>query len=283
MSEWQMNVVSLVGKVCVSPGGKRRKGPPPISPTELFGGTNASCSHNSGLCRFGSFHSQRRWACIEGPSKSFIEHWALAATQALFALCARRLRDKERNYHQRFLQSKLWFFQMWELDRKEGWTLRNWCFRIVVLEKTLESPMTARRSNQSILKEINLEYSLEGLALKLKLQYFGHLMRRANSFEKTLMLERWGTRGEGGDRGWDGWMVSLTQRTWVWASSGRWWKTGVLQSMGLQRVGRDRATEQQQQGHLNLMNQGEAGCCYTEGTGRLCFAFGSSWHHFAYF
>ena len=61
--------------------------------------------------------------------------------------------------------------------------------------------MTARRSNQSILKEINLEYSLEGLALKLKLQYFGHLMRRANSFEKTLMLERWGTRGEGGDRG----------------------------------------------------------------------------------
>ena len=131
------------------------------------------------------------------------------------------------------LISLLHFFY-WN-THKEGWELRNWCFRIVVLEKTLESPLTARRSNQWILKEINLEYSLEGLALKLKLQYFGHLMRRANSFEKTLMLERWGTRGEGGDRGWDGWMVSLTQRTWVWASSGRWWKTGVLQSMCVSR------------------------------------------------
>jgi len=71
----------------------------------------------------------------------------------------------------------------------------------VVLEKTLESPLTARRSNQSILKEINLEYSLEGLTPKLKLQYFGHLMRRANSFEKTPMLERRGTGGEGSYRG----------------------------------------------------------------------------------
>ena len=59
---------------------------------------------------------------------------------------------------------------------------------IVVLEKTLESPWTARGSNQSILKEINSEYSLEGLVLKLKLQYFGHLIQRADSFEKTLML-----------------------------------------------------------------------------------------------
>ena len=58
----------------------------------------------------------------------------------------------------------------------------------MVLEKLLRVPWTARRSNQSILKEINLEYSLEGLMLKLKLQYFGHLMQRANSFEKTLMV-----------------------------------------------------------------------------------------------
>ena len=71
----------------------------------------------------------------------------------------------------------------------------------MVLEKTLESPLTARRSNQSILKEINSEYSLEGLMLKLMFKYFGHLMRRANSFEKTLMLERWGTGGERGYRG----------------------------------------------------------------------------------
>ena len=73
---------------------------------------------------------------------------------------------------------------MWELDHKEGQALKNWCFQTVVLEKILET----RRSNQSILKEISPEYSLEGLMLKLKLQYFGHLMQRADSLEKTLML-----------------------------------------------------------------------------------------------
>ena len=77
---------------------------------------------------------------------------------------------------------------MWELDYKESWAPKNWCFWTVVLEKTLESPWTARRSNQSILKEISPEYSLEELMLKLKLQYFGHLMRRTDSLEKTLML-----------------------------------------------------------------------------------------------
>jgi len=77
---------------------------------------------------------------------------------------------------------------MWELDYKESWALKNWCFCTVVLEKTLRVPWTARRSNQSILKEINPEYSLEGLMLKLKLQYFGHLMRRTEPFEKTLIL-----------------------------------------------------------------------------------------------
>ena len=69
-----------------------------------------------------------------------------------------------------------------------GWGPKNWCFWTVMLEKTLRFPWTARRSNKSILKEINPEYSLEGLMLQLKLQYFGHLMRRADSLEKTLML-----------------------------------------------------------------------------------------------
>jgi len=77
---------------------------------------------------------------------------------------------------------------MWELDCEESWAPKNWCFWTVVLEKTLDSPWTARRSNQLILKEISLEYSLEGLMLKLKFQYFGYLMWRAESFEKTLML-----------------------------------------------------------------------------------------------
>ena len=93
------------------------------------------------------------------------------------------------------------------------------------------------RSNQSILKEINPKYSLEGLMLKLKLQYFGHLMWRADSFEKTLMLGKIGAGGEGDDRGWDGWMTSLTQWTWVWVDSRSWWWTGragVLGFMGLQ-------------------------------------------------
>ena len=77
---------------------------------------------------------------------------------------------------------------MWELDCEEGWAPKNWCFWTVLLEKTLESPWTARRSNQSILKDTSPGCSLEGLMLRLKLQYFGYLMRRVGSLEKTLML-----------------------------------------------------------------------------------------------
>ena len=77
---------------------------------------------------------------------------------------------------------------MWKLDHKEGWALKNWCFQLWFWRRLLRVLCTARRSNQSILKKINPEYSLEGLMLKLKLQYFGHLIWRANSLEKTLML-----------------------------------------------------------------------------------------------
>ena len=87
---------------------------------------------------------------------------------------------------------------MWELDYKESWALKNWCFEL------LRVPWTERRSNQSILKEISLEYSLEGLMLKLKLQYFSHLMQRAASFERPWCWERLKAAGEGDDRGWDG-------------------------------------------------------------------------------
>ena len=125
----------------------------------------------------------------------------------------------------------------------ESWTIKKaecrridafelWCWR-----RLLRVPWTARRSNQSILKEINPEYSLEGLMLKLKLQYFGHLMRRADSLEKTLMLGKTEGRRRRDDRGWDGWMASPTWWTWVWVNSGSWWQAGRpggLQSMGSQ-------------------------------------------------
>ena len=117
--------------------------------------------------------------------------------------------------------------------------LNLWCWR-----RLLRVPWTAR-SNQSILKEIGPECSLEGLMLKLKLQYFGHLMRRTDSFKKTLMLGKIEDRKRRDVRGWDRWMASLTQWTWVWVNSGSWWWTGglgVLQFLGLQRVRHDWAT-----------------------------------------
>ena len=77
---------------------------------------------------------------------------------------------------------------MWELDYKESWALKNWCFELWCWRRLLRVPWPARRSNQSILKEISPDCSMKGLMLKLKLQYFCHLMRRADSFEKTLML-----------------------------------------------------------------------------------------------
>ena len=125
----------------------------------------------------------------------------------------------------------------------ESWTIKKaehrrtdtfelWCWR-----RLLRVPWTTRRSNQSILKEICPDYSLERLMLKLRLQYFGHLIWRTDSLEKTLMLGKIEGEGEGDDRRWDGWGASPTWWTRVWASSSSWWwtgKPGMLQSMGLQ-------------------------------------------------
>ena len=135
--------------------------------------------------------------------------------------------------------------RMWELDYKESWALKNWCFWTVVLEKTLESPWTSRRANQSILKEIRLGCSLEGMMLKLKLQYFGHLMQRVDSLEKTLMLEGIGVRRRRGRQRMR-WLVGITDSMdVVWVNSRSWWWTGrpgVLRFMGSQRVRHDWAT-----------------------------------------
>ena len=101
--------------------------------------------------------------------------------------------------------SHMW---MWELDYKESWAPKNWCFWTVVLEKTLESPLYSKEI-LSILKEISPEYSLEGLMLKLKFQYFGHLMWRVDSLEKPLMLGGIGGRKR---RGWQRmrWLYGIT-------------------------------------------------------------------------
>ena len=111
----------------------------------------------------------------------------------------------------------------------ESWTIKKvehqridafelWCWR-----RLLRVPWTTRRSNQSILKEISPDYSLEGLMLKLKLQYFSHLMWRTNSLEKPWCWEILKAGGEGDDRGWDTWMASPTQWKWVWVGSRNWW------------------------------------------------------------
>ena len=96
-----------------------------------------------------------------------------------------------------FSSSHVW---MWELNCKESWVPKNWWFWLWYWRWLLRVPWTARRSNQSILKEISPEYSLEGLMLKLKLQYFGHLMQRPDSLEKTLMLGKIEGRRRGRQR-----------------------------------------------------------------------------------
>jgi len=105
---------------------------------------------------------------------------------------------------------------MWELDHKEGWARqRTDAFELWCCRRLLRVPWTARRSNQSILKEINPEYSLEELMLKLKLQYFDHLTERADSLRRPWCWERLRARGEEDDRGRDGWMASPIQWTWI--------------------------------------------------------------------
>ena len=141
--------------------------------------------------------------------------------------------------------------QLWEMDHKEGRAPKNWCLWTMVLEKTPESTLDNKRSNQSILRDITPEYLLEGLMLKLKLQYFGHMMWTANSLEKSLMLGKIDSRRR---RQWQRmrWLDGITDAMDMnlWVNFRRWWgteKPGVLQSMGLQRVRPDWATEQQQQ------------------------------------
>ena len=131
---------------------------------------------------------------------------------------------------------------MWELDYKEMWALKNWCFWTVVLEETLESPLDCKeihpvhpKGNQSWIFIGRTDVETETPILWPPDAELTHLKR-------PWFWERLKAGGEGDDRGWDGWMASPTQWTWVWVNSRSWWWTwrpGVLQSMGSQRVGHD--------------------------------------------
>ena len=124
---------------------------------------------------------------------------------------------------------------MWELDYKESWVLKNWCFWTVVLEKTLESPLDCReiqpvhpKGNQSIMHWKDWCWSWNSNTLAIGCEELTHLKR-------LWCWERLKAEGGGDNRGWDGWMASLTQWTWIWVNSRSWWgtgKPGVLQSMG---------------------------------------------------
>ena len=130
--------------------------------------------------------------------------------------------------------------EIWTIKKTECWKIdafELWCWR-----RLLRVPWTTRTSNQSILKEIGPGCSLEGLMLKLTLQYLATWYKELIHLKRPWCWERLRAGGEGDIRGWDGWMASPTQWTWVWVDSGSWWRTrrpGLLQFMGLQRVGHD--------------------------------------------
>ena len=132
-----------------------------------------------------------------------------------------------------------WTVKKAECQRIDAFEL--WCWR-----RLLRVPWTARRSNQSILKETSPEYSLEGLMLKLKLNTLVTWCKELTQWKRSWCWERLKAGGEGDDRGWDVWMASLTRWTWVWVNSRIWWwtgKPGRLQSTGSQIVGHDEASE----------------------------------------
>ena len=144
---------------------------------------------------------------------------------------------------------------MWELDNEEGWALKNWCFWTVVSEKTLESPLNCKEiqlvhSEGSALgflwKEWCSSWNSSTLATSCKELTLATSCEKLTHWKRLWCWEGLGAGGRGDDRGWDGWMASLTRWTWIWANSGRWWWTGrpgVLQFTGSQRVGHDWATE----------------------------------------
>ena len=147
-------------------------------------------------------------------------------------------------------------YESWTIKKAERW--RNDAFELWCWRRLLRVPWTAKRSNQSTLKEISPGCSLEGLMLKLKLNILATWCEELTHMKRPWCWERLRVRGEGDNRGWDGWMASLTQWTWVWAGSRSWrWtgRPGVLRFIRSQRVGHNWATELNwtEKGWLNLV------------------------------
>ena len=162
-----------------------------------------------------------------------------------------------------FSSGNVW---MWELDYKECWALKNWCFWTAVLEKTLESPLDCKRSsqwhpkgNQSWIFTGRTDVEAETPIL------WPPDVKNWLIWKDPECWERMKVGGEGDNRGWDGWMASPTQWTWVWVNSGGWWwigRAGVLQSTELQRVGHDWATELNWLINTKLCDHGAHLCCF---------------------
>ena len=131
---------------------------------------------------------------------------------------------------------------MWELDYKESRVLKNWCFWTMVLEKTLKSPLDCKEI-QLVHSKGNQSWVLIGrIDVEAETPILWHLMQELTDLKRPWCWEILRAGGEGDDRGWDGWMASLTQWTWVWVNSRSWWWTGrpgVLRFMQSQRVGHD--------------------------------------------
>ena len=144
-----------------------------------------------------------------------------------------------------FSSSHVW---MWELDREEGRAPKNWCFWSVVLEKALESPLDCKEI-QPIHSEGDQPWDFfarNDAKAETPILWPPHAKEELTHWKRPWCWEDWGAGGEGDDRGWDGWMASLTWWMWVSVNSGSWWWTGrpgMLQIMGSQRVGHDWATE----------------------------------------
>ena len=141
-----------------------------------------------------------------------------------------------------FSSSHVW---MWQLDYKEGWVPKNWCFQTVVWRRHLRVPQIAKRSNQSILKKSVLNVQWKDWCWSWNSNTLATWCKELTHWKRPWCWEKL-MEGEGDDRGWDGWMSSLTGWTWVWVNCGSWWWTGrpdELLSTGSQRVGQDSVTE----------------------------------------